>query len=173
MSAITVSMLRSWQPDVLLDAARLLRHAASDVDGTRGDLRRTWTGLVGPLWVGAAADAAAQEGQTQHASLLDVVEGLEGCAAALAAAGQAFADARQRLSEATALAASAGLSRAEAGPVLPPPDLLTAPSDGAAPEQRELAAVTDIAHRAALAAAEALRAGSAACTAGARDTARG
>src|SRR3978361_1631542 len=102
MSAITVSMLRSWQPDVLLDAARLLRHAASAVDAARAGPRPPWTGLVGPLWVGAAADAAAQQGQTQHASLLDVVDGLEGCAAALAAAGQAVTDARRRLSEATA-----------------------------------------------------------------------
>lgn len=152
---LTVSVLRSWQPEELAVRARRLRAVAGDVDAGRSRLRSAWTEHLGLAWSGAAARTAAGQATVEQADLLDVVDGLEGCAAALAAGAEAIAQAKARLDEALTTAASAGLVVEEDGSVTVP-QAMAAAAGGTAVQQRELEVVRAVAARAAVQAEQAL-----------------
>lgn len=124
---MTVSRLRSWEPDELPAAARDLAEAAGTL---RAQARAAQHALEQMRWTSPAADAARLAGRDVATALGSLAESLDLQAAVLRRVAGAVGTARQALARASALAADHGLLLLENGSCTsPPPALLAADAD--------------------------------------------
>lgn len=89
----TISALRQWAPDALLEDAVTLRQSAQGLESAADRLVRGLDGLAG-TWSGDAASAARERVAAERRTLVTLADGWTDAAAALDAGGSALVSLR-------------------------------------------------------------------------------
>lgn len=157
MGALTIPVVRSWQPAALGTAASGLRTVGEHLDH-EVDALRSAMDTAATQWTGPAADAADAKVSGETRTARAVVDALDAARTALATGSTELTSTKSHLLSLVGSAQAQGLTVADDGsvssPTLPPP---TSQAEASARNQRQQA-LNDQAHAMATSISEALHA---------------